>query len=200
MGGSFNPITEGHVDLAQKVLLNSDIEEVWVVPCYDHLKKDKIVDTKHRIKMCEIALQDYTKIKVFDYEIAKKMDGSTYDFLSKLLKDSEYEDYEFSYIIGEDNAHLFDEWKNPEELKKLLRFITVPRQYYSKAKRDCWYNQEPHLYLDVKIRNICSTSIRGWIKIWWEGKWADWSERKLEGEIHPLVFEYIKNKNLYQDR
>jgi len=36
LGGAFDPITKGHIQIAHFVLLNTDIEEIWIVPCYSH--------------------------------------------------------------------------------------------------------------------------------------------------------------------
>lgn len=198
MGGSFNPITMGHLELAELVLCKTDLEEVWVVPCYGHLKKTEMVISKHRLKMCEIATADLSGVRVFDYEIKNELEGSTYDFLKKLFDDEDYQDYEFSYIIGEDNVWSFNDWRNSEELKELVRFITVPRHGWSRKNQRGWHHEFPHIYLSEEVRNICSTSIRGWLKLWWEGEWKKWAEDKLENEIHPEVFEYIKEYELYK--
>jgi hypothetical protein len=50
----------------------------------------------------------------------------------------------------------------------------------------------------VKIRRICSTKIRGWLKFWWQAQWHEWASDKLEGEIHPEVLNYIRRNSLYK--
>ena len=90
LGGAFNPITKGHIQIAEFVLSNSDIEQLWITPCYGHAFNKEMVDFKHRLEMCEIASKDNSKIKVFDYEIRHKLENGTYDFLKRLKKDKSY--------------------------------------------------------------------------------------------------------------
>ena len=59
LGGSFDPITCGHIDLA-KYVLNSqyNIDQIWLLPCYKSLTGKKLQDSIHRLNMCELAIQN----------------------------------------------------------------------------------------------------------------------------------------------
>jgi len=199
MGGSFNPVTEGHVQLAQEALANSYLEEVWLVPCYKHLQKDGMTDASHRVEMCELAVKDTPKVKVFDYEIKNELKGSTYDFIMQLFNDDDFQDYEFSCVIGADCALRFNTWKNYEELRELINFVTLPRLGYMDGNENEWFRIEPHIFVEVDIRPIASTYIREWMGYWWSGECRAWADAKLKDELNSDVLSYIKAHKLYKE-
>lgn len=159
LGGAFNPPTIGHVELAQFVLDNTDVNEVWLVPCYGHMYGKNMVDPYHRLAMCKLAVNG--NVRVFDYEIRNKMSGSSVDFVETLVDDPEL-DVEISLIIGQDNANTFHKWKRAEDLKNLVRFIVVGRGGYE--VRQDWYMSNPHVYLPKDSEPCSSTQIREHIK------------------------------------
>ncbi len=197
LGGAFNPVTKGHIELAEAVVKNSDINEVWLVPCYEHLYKEEMEDSSHRLKMCELAVKGHENIKVFDYEIKNKFDGSAYDFLVHLLEDDEFENYKFSYVIGEDNAQSIGLWKNAEELKNLIRFITVSRVGNERGDESNWYFYKPHLYLDIAIKDISSTTIRNWYDLYGELEW-ELIKKKISSGLNYQVMTYIARHKIYK--
>jgi len=203
MGGSFNPPTLGHLELAQLVLLSSEVEEVWVVPCCIHLQKDEMTNPTHRLAMCELAFKG-SDINVCDYEIKHNLDGSAFDFVTKLLKDESMQDYEFKYIVGMDNAENILTWKKTKELMALISFIVVPRDglYRSSDTIDDnpWYKQEPHVFIDKKVRNVSSTIVREWLKNGFDPHWASISEERLGQEMNAEVLKYINENHLYEGR
>jgi len=70
LGGAFNPITIGHIQLAQFVLNTSgEFDEVWIMPANNHMAGKEMESPEHRYKMCEHAAQVDGRIKVFNYEI-----------------------------------------------------------------------------------------------------------------------------------
>lgn len=162
-GGAFNPVHEGHIAVAQFVLNASAMfDEVWLVPCYQHMGHKDLASPQDRITMCEIAAKKDGRIRVFDYEITHKLAGETYYFIQKLLADTFYTDqYEFAYIIGQDNANTFDKWVNYAHLEKMIPFIVVPRKGITPIK-NAWYLKSPHIYMtdEHTIPDFSSTTIR----------------------------------------
>jgi len=164
LGGAFNPIHKGHIQLAQFVLNTSGVfDEVWLMPAYNHMYNKDMVDAEKRLEMCEIAAQCDHRIKVFDYEIKNKLKGETYYFFKRLSEEKELtEKYRFSMIIGLDNANSFDSWVNYEELEKLARFVVVPRKGVERNLNSDWYLNKPHIFLnnETTIIDVSSTEIR----------------------------------------
>jgi cytidyltransferase-like protein len=121
LGGAFDPITSGHVAVAEFILNFSSIfDQVWVMPCYQHIYK-QMVSTKHRLEMCKLATAHDRRIKVFDYEIKHKLGGETYNLVKKLMnEDFAKNKFDFSMIIGLDNANTFDKWVNYQDLERMI--------------------------------------------------------------------------------
>jgi len=191
LGGAFNPPTNGHIQLAEFVLENTNIQEVWLTPCYSHMHNKKMERPIHRLRMCAIAARRNEKIHVFDYEIRNKLNGSTYELANKLYNDPKL-DVEISFIIGLDNANNFNTWYKSDKLKEIAKFIVVPRKGVKTPDKKTWYSKEPHTFLNIEtdITECSSTKARDFFSsngrskmIWFLDKEVQW---------------YIQDQNLYE--
>lgn len=194
LGGAFNPITNGHIKLAQFVLNSSKtFDEVWIVPCNSHMYGKQMATPEQRLEMCRLAAKVDGRIKVCDYEIAHKLKGETYHFLKQLLaEDFAKDQYDFSYIIGLDNANTFDKWVNYEDLERMMRFIVVGRQGVARDEKVNWYLKPPHIYLTPDksdIPEVSSTQVRNAI--------ASTHYNDVVSLVDPLVYSYLVNNGLY---
>ena len=193
LGGAFNPITMGHIQIALFVLKAGKIfDEVWIMPCYKHIYSKKMAETHHRLAMCTIAASKDERVKVCDYEIKKKFERGTYYLIKQLLEENFVQHrYNFSLIIGQDNANIFDKWVKHEALQKMIRFVIVPRQGVNTDTSVNWYLKSPHMYLaaDKPVIKVSSTQVRELLK------------KKQYSEVHGLldidVLAYIRKNNLY---
>jgi len=204
LGGAFDPVTQGHICLAKFVLNTSKhIDEVWLMPCYSHLYGKKMEDSVHRLKMCELAAQNDGRIKAFDYEISNQMSGETYHLIKKLLDEDFAKDrYDFSMIIGMDNANTFKKWVNYQHLEKLISFIVVHRLGIERDSSENWYFNKPHMYLAEEqssgMMNISSTEVRNMLNKLHQNKNIFYTLEKL-GKVLPAgVLEYIIDQKLYE--
>lgn len=193
LGGAFNPITIGHIQLAQFVLNTSgQFDEVWIMPTYNHMYNKKTVSPEQRLKMCKLASSVDRRIKVFDYEIKNKLSGETFYLFKRLLQEKELIDkYDFSLIIGLDNANTFNKWVNYEELERLAKFVIVPRKGYKRDESVNWYLKPPHIFLNTEtdIIEISSTDIRNMIVN---------SDENVFKYLNSDVYKYILDNNLYK--
>lgn len=194
LGGAFDPITKGHIQIAHFVLDNTDIDEIWVVPCYSHIFDKKMASPEDRLKMCEVAVKDEPNIKVSDLDIQYQA-TCTVVFVNNLLKGHPWlpDKYEFSYIIGMDNANTFDKWIEADKLKTMIRFIVVPRQGIKEDSNVQWYKKKPHIYLkaDKPIDKTSSTQIRELIQ---EGEFGN-----VFNLLNHDVYKYaVMKENLYK--
>jgi nicotinate-nucleotide adenylyltransferase len=164
LGLAANPIHKGHIQLAQFVLNTSgQFDEVWLMPCLNHMYNKDMVSSEHRLAMCELAAKKDGRIKVFDYEIKNKLKGETYYFFKRLKEEKELtEKYQFAMIIGLDNANSFNKWVNYEELERMAQFIVVPRPGIQRDINVTWYLQKPHIFLNSEstIIEASSTLVR----------------------------------------
>lgn len=195
-GGAFDPPHLGHLAVAQFVLnTSSTFDEVWVMPCYKHINGKSMSSAFDRIEMCRKLFQRDGRIKVSDFEILHEFQGETYHLVKTLLaEDFAKNEYDFSVIIGQDNAESFDKWVNFQDLERMVRFVVVPRKGVTPSPEVNWYLKPPHIYLvdENTIPNISSTKIRYIL-----GEKGALSS-DLSDLISPEVAGYIHNHNLFR--
>jgi nicotinate-nucleotide adenylyltransferase len=202
IGGAFNPPTKGHIKLAQFVLnSNRTFDSVWLMPCYQHMYNKSMVSPEHRLEMCKLAAKSDGRILVSDYEISNKLRGETYRLIKRLLNENFAKDeYDFSIVIGLDNANTFDKWVNYEELERMARFVVVPRRGINRNPKVTWYLKPPHIFLspDNDIPEISSTQIReAFNQLSFERNEYDILMNFINRHIEPEVLGYINEHNLY---
>lgn len=196
LGTAANPITRGHVQTAEQILAKSgDIDEVWIMPAYGHMYGKQMVSPEHRLAMCELAIKHNRRIKVFDYEIQYKLAGETYNLFKRLKEEKELnEKYQFSFIIGMDNANTIHQWVNYADLLNFATFIVIPRQGIKRQSKVNWYLQKPHKYLSkVKVIECSSTEIRTLLQD------IDGNRDAILKKLNPEVLEYIISHKLYKN-
>ena len=132
MGGTFNPIHNGHLLLAKNTCVKFNLDQILVMPsrCPPHKKGQDILDVNHRCEMVKLAIENEPKLIFSDIEI--KRDGYTYtaDTLTE-IKDLYNE---INFIIGEDSLFNIQIWYHPEIMMKLATLVV--------AKRDDHQNNE----------------------------------------------------------
>jgi nicotinate-nucleotide adenylyltransferase len=146
-GGSFNPIHFGHIGLAQWVLANTDLDELWLMVSPNNPLKDSsiLADEQVRLQNAKEAIAQlssdtpYTshptptcakRIVVSDFEFQLPKPNYTANTLRELQK--QYPQHEFSLIIGEDNLLIFDKWRESEFIKGNFRIFVYPRRESTK--------------------------------------------------------------------
>ena len=116
MGGTFDPVHNGHLLLGRQALSEYGLDQVWYMPSHipPHKKDHRITDPKDRLAMLELALKGIPFFTVSDFEM--KRDGNTYTAQTlELLKDAYPED-EFYFIIGADSLFQLETWYHPERV------------------------------------------------------------------------------------
>ena len=161
---------------------------------------------EHRLKMCEIAAKKDGRIKVSDFEIYHELNGETYQLVKCLLVSKENpllpgglltDKFDFSMIIGMDNANSFDKWVNYQLLETMIRFVVVPRAGITPDPKVNWYLKPPHIYLADTEENIgsgSSTTVRNLLSFYHPV--AGGMDQLLE-VLDREVLDYIIKYNLY---
>ncbi len=167
LGGAFDPPTLGHLDLANYLLGNDIVDEVWLEPCYKSYYDKNMRSPLKRLWMCQAAIDDFgnDNIKLCDFEIKNMVEGETNEGIDLFFKQYANPDRQFFFMIGMDNANKIHTWGNWEELVNKIPFIVFPRNGYSFNKDITWYLDKPHLFIDQYVPiDISSTEIRKFYK------------------------------------
>jgi nicotinate (nicotinamide) nucleotide adenylyltransferase len=174
------------------VLRLGGVDEVWLMPCYQHLSGKSMAPAEHRLEMCRLATQRTRGIGVFDYETRHQFCGETYHLVKKLLAEEVARvRCDFSMIIGQDNADGISSWANAEGLERLIPFIVVPRGNSSWPRPSSWYLWPPHRFLDSAKTTFATSSTVVRQKL--RGR-----DKGVEELVPPEVLEYIGVNALYQ--
>jgi nicotinate-nucleotide adenylyltransferase len=189
LGGSFNPVTNAHVKIAEYLLANvPSISEVWFMPTWHHRFGKHEIYVSARKEMIELVTTP--KIKYCGYEIDHKLRGGTFETLSQMLADPEIASkYELHFVIGSDCLLEFDQqWRNPEQLAKLVTFIIFPRQGYDASKYNGLLSKPPHQYLkNFSPLEISSSNVREKVR----------NGESIKGLVPEPVREFIEAKKIY---
>lgn len=125
-GGSFNPVHEGHIYIANKALKKLRLDQIWLLPTLQNpLKEKSATPYKQRLEACIKAIKNHPRILVKDFE---KNSIFTHDLIKKIR--ASHINCEFVWIMGADNLNKFHQWKNYQLLIKLMEFAVFSRQEF----------------------------------------------------------------------
>ena len=114
LGGSFDPIHNGHLAIAESAYRDFGLDEVWLIPAGHSPNKDenKMTNARTRAEMVALAIEEIPYFKLSMYEIEKEGTSFTYLTLSEFKE--LYPDTEFYFIMGADSLDYFEKWRHPE--------------------------------------------------------------------------------------
>ncbi len=128
LGGSFNPIHNGHLTIAQHVHERMRLSQVLFIPTGDppHKRDGSLAPANVRFEMVRLAIADSPLFIVSDIEIQRK--GKSYSIDTVRALQHHYgPSAELFFIIGLDAFLEFPTWREPNELLKICYFVVVPR-------------------------------------------------------------------------
>ncbi len=133
-GGSFNPIHNGHLHLAESVKSACGLDYVVLMPTgtAPHKSSAAYVDAKHRYAMCKLAASKYDWLAVSDYEICKSGKSYTVETLAYLK--AQYPNVKWTLMIGSDMLLSFDRWYRWMDILEMTAVCAVSRQHGDAAQ------------------------------------------------------------------
>jgi len=156
-GGSFNPIHEGHVRLAEFLRETGLVNEVWfVVSPQNPLKATADpADASTRLQAVRDALFDHKGLLASDFECTMPVPSYTSDCLR--AASARFPNREFVLIIGGDNLDVFTRWKDYQYLLAHHDILVYPRPGATNTVPHGWKRVK---LLDAPLMDISSTDIR----------------------------------------
>ncbi len=111
--GSFNPIHHGHLIIAQHVLENAAIKELWFIisPQNPFKQSSSLLNEHHRYFLVQEAIEGELKMRASNIEFNLPKPSYTADTLAYLRE--QYPQHRFHLVMGSDSYSNFDKWKNP---------------------------------------------------------------------------------------
>ena len=196
MGGTFDPIHNGHLVTAEAVRHRFKVDRVVFMPAGQpaHKANKKVTHNEHRYLMTVLATMRNENFEVSRIEIDRPGATYTIDTIEELKKICR-PDVRLYFITGADAIHQIMTWKQPERLLTLCDFVAVTRPGYDQAKlfEDIGEIREKYAsrihYMEVPALAISSSDIR---------------EREQKGEpikylVPQEVEDYIHKFGLYRD-
>lgn len=155
--GAFNPIHDGHLQVANYAVNNSDLDKVWFVltPQSPHKIDKTLIDFNHRYKMLEIVCKKHKNILPSDIEKNLPKPSYSISTLNYLKKENDINNY--SLIIGDDNIKKLTTWKQYSEIIKNHKIYVYPR---NNCKEKSKLTHENIYYLNAPIINVSASNIR----------------------------------------
>lgn len=175
LGGTFDPIHNGHMEMVRYALNHLGMDEVWLMPAkITPLKDHSITNAQNRLDMIQLALEEEENIKLCLLEMEREGKSYTIDTAKELR--TRYPEREFYWLIGQDQAAQFDQWKDHEKLIQLIHFKSFRRAGMPNSQ------YEGLEMIDYVPMDISSTQIR--------------KGQSLQ-HLDPKVLNYIYDHDLY---
>lgn len=202
LGGSFDPIHVGHLNLAFELMEKRNLDEVWFIPAQLNPLKERDLPhaMDHRLKMVQMAIQDIPQFYLKDLEKNRPPPSYTIDTLRALIEEERRSSNscQFYLLLGEDAIETFQNWHLPEEIVKLVPLmIGTRRGFIPFNKSESEYalrGYSPLIrhaiqkgFTSIRLMDVSSTDIR--LRL---------IQKKYCGHLVPsLVLDYIEENMLY---
>ena len=186
-GGSFNPVHNGHIELARRLLDLAGLDEVWFVvsPQNPFKRNERLLDDALRLEMVRLALAGEPRMTASDCEFRLPRPSYMWHTLQSLAE--EYPDREFVLLIGADNWARFDEWFAAKDILANHHIVVYPRE----GTRLDASSLPPGVTLaDTGLIPGSSTEIRCLIA----------NNQPIDGLVPPVVAEFIRKNKLYRNK
>lgn len=164
MGGSFDPIHQGHIRMAQRALESQHLDRVLMLPSGNPPHKPDITPAEHRWRMVCAACAGIPGLTPCREEIDRTGVIYTVDTLSRLQE--KYPKAELFYLIGTDTLMELHKWRQSEKVLQLCTFLVFPRatsctpQQLSEERRRLTALGGRFIMLDMEVLDVSSTGVR----------------------------------------
>lgn len=181
LGGTFNPPHMGHLIMANEAYHSLGLDEVRFMPnAIAPHKEVHGADAAQRLKMTQLAIEDYPQFRIEDFEIRSGGVSYTFNTISELIVKEK--DKEFYFIIGGDTVAELNTWHRIEELAAMIQFVGIGRPGYDAA------TDFPVMMIDSPEMHISSTMLRERVA----------AARPLTFFVPEKVEAYIRKEGLYE--
>ena len=186
-GGSFDPVHNGHVMLADAALDELSLDMLHLIPAAQSPFKpeDKPVGNSARVELLRLAFAGRENCKVDEQELQRGGTSYTIDTVRDYA--GRYPDAKLTCLIGADHVPLLPQWREADELAGLAAFAAVPRPGGARIDfpapfRGQWLRGTP--------TGVSASDIRAHVR----------KNQPFEHLVPPAVAEAIRELKLYADQ
>lgn len=189
MGGTFNPVHNAHLIIAELAREEYGLDRVIFITGGNPPHKSALVDARHRFNMTHLAIEGNSVFSEDDFEIKRQEKSYTVHTLEYLK--NKYPEDKLFFIIGEDSLSDLPKWYEPKRILTMASLLVFPRK--SKESLEVKLKEMRKRYgddilpVDAPVMEISSTDIRERIR---DGKMVRYM-------IPDKVLEYIEENGLY---
>ena len=193
-GGTFDPIHNGHLIVAEQVRTEMRLDQVIFIPAGQPWFKEgqTVTDAKHRLEMTRLAVADNPRFAVSDMEIRR--DGPTYtvDTLAE-LRGEMGDGAEFYVILGIDALNELHRWRKPCGVLDLATLVGVTRPGAERVDRAALDSireggSDEVVIVDGPLVDISAADVRRRMA----------NGLSVRGMLPGAVEEYIERNSLYE--
>lgn len=195
MGGTFDPIHNGHLALAATAYRQFHLDRVYFMPTGTppHKEGKQVLKAESRLEMVKLAIADYPYFGYSDIEIQRKGMTYTADTLTVLCEKCPQN--QFYYIVGADSLDYMDQWYHPEIIFQKAVILAAMRETQSmerilavKQMLEQKYHGMIYL-LDCPEINVSSSEIRNRIQ----------RHDSISGQVPMVVEQFIQEHSFYTE-
>lgn len=189
--GTFNPIHNGHLAIADYVKRVYDYDTILFVPAYKppHKEFDDEM-SQHRFQMVKLAITGEGFFGISNLEFQNERFSYTYLTILELYKKYKIEG-KIGFIIGLDAFRDITEWLEADKLKTLVEFIVFPRELEIDKDRLALLHYKGYKFTVAKMQpiDLSSTGIREKLE----------HHKNVNSLVPSVVLEYINENELYRE-
>ncbi|HTG57546.1 MAG TPA: nicotinate (nicotinamide) nucleotide adenylyltransferase [Niabella sp.] len=154
--GSFNPVHAGHLIIAQHILNESDLSQVWFVvsPQNPFKQQKQLLNEYDRLHLVNLAIQKSPFLKAVDIEF--RLPKPSYTITTLTYLQEKYPQHSFSIIMGSDSLQNLDKWKNADQIMQHFPIYVYTRPGFAATNHQI---KELHT-LNAPLLEISATHIR----------------------------------------
>ena len=189
LGGTFDPVHNGHIAVASLALTVLDLDQVLFVPAADpYLRSSPQVPIGHRCEMVSLAIESFAGFSLSTVDAVRTGRTYTLDTLTD-LKSEIGGDTQLVLLLGADSAHNFDQWKNPTAILELatLAVFSRPNEIDPASLPDD-HPARTAVYVDELGVDISATEIRDRLR----------AGKSTTDLVPEKVIGYIRQNGLYR--
>ncbi len=190
LGGSFDPLHFGHLNMAIALLEAHDLDRVLFCPAYTSpfkTTRPPSAAPEHRLAMVSCGIQNIKPFSLLDTEITHNTPSYTIDTIKKL---KEQTSANLFLILGEDQLIDLHRWKDVEELFLLCKPLIATREKKTISLEHLSHSLQSLIAqgrTSIPMMEISSTVIRERLR-----------KKQYCGHLVPaMILDYIERHHLY---